>query len=328
MVKGIVQTPARLHLGFIDLNGQCGRIFGSIGVTIERPRWVLEVGLSGRTEAEGEAGKEIVKILRHLRRQLGVDQGIQIRTLEAIPRHMGFGSGTQLELSLSFAVSQLVGRPLPVTELARILGRGRRSGIGIAAFTNGGFVVDAGRPCRPRVGRRSGSLDGHDLPPVIFQHALPGDWWFVVVSPRGGPGLSGRREERVFKRLPPMGEATVERISRLTLMKVLPGVLTDDIRGFGEAITEIQTLVGEFFAPYQGGVYATPTGRKVAEFALRRGAFGVGQSSWGPTMFALVRGEAAATALQGEMRRFLGDDQSLVFATRASNGGAIWQAAP
>lgn len=327
-MKGIVQAPARLHLGFIDLNGQFGRMFGSIGVAIERPRWVLEVSPSGRMEADGEAGKEILKIVGRLRRHLGVTRGIQIRTLEAIPRHMGFGSGTQLELSLSFAISQLVGRPLPVTELARILGRGRRSGIGIAAFANGGFVVDAGRPCRPRAVRRLASLDGHDIPPVIFQHALPGDWWFVIVSPAGRPGLSGRREEKIFKRLPTMGEATVERISRLTLMKVLPGVLTDDIRGFGEAITEIQTLVGEFFAPYQGGVYASEAGKKVAEFALRREAFGVGQSSWGPTVFALVRGEDAATGLAEEIKRFLGDDQSLVFATPASNRGAIWQAAP
>ncbi len=327
-MKGIVQTPGRLHLGFIDLNGQYGRMFGSIGVAIERPRWVVEVSLCGGGEAGGDTGREIVKILARLRRHLGVDQGIAIRTLEAIPRHMGFGSGTQLELSLSFAISQLVGRQLPVTELARMLGRGRRSGIGIAAFTSGGFVVDAGRPCRPRADRRRESLDGHDLPPVIFQHALPGDWWFVIVSPEGRPGLSGRREGRIFKHLPPMGEATVERISRLTLMKVLPGVLTDDIRGFGEAITEIQRLVGEFFAPYQGGVYASATGRKVADFALKRGAFGVGQSSWGPTVFALVRGEDASTTLAEDIRRFLGDDRSLVFVTRASNRGAVWRAGP
>ena len=327
-MKGIVQAPARLHLGFIDLNGQYGRMFGSIGVAIERPRWVLEVGLSARTEADGDAGKEILKILRRLRRHLGVEQAVQIRTLEAIPRHMGFGSGTQLELSLSLAISELVGRPLPVTELARILRRGKRSGIGIAAFAHGGFVVDAGRPCRTRAPRVSESFNGDDLPPVIFQRALPEDWCFVIVSPLGEPGLSGKREENVFVTLPPMGEATVERISRLTLMKVLPGVITDDIRGFGEAITEIQALVGEFFAPYQGGVYATPTGKKVADFALRRGACGVGQSSWGPTVFALVRGEDTATALAGEIKRFLGDDQSLVFPTRASNRGAVWQAEP
>ncbi len=318
-MRGIVRTPARLHLGFIDLSGRCGRIFGSIGVAIERPRWVLEVSPSGRMQADGDAGKEILKILGRLRGRLGVKQAVAIRTLEAIPRHMGLGSGTQLELSLSLAVSKLAGRQLPVTELARILRRGKRSGIGVATFARGGFVVDAGQPSRPR---------GHDLPPVIFQRALPGDWWFVIVLPLGKPGLSGKREEKVFETLPPMGDATVERISRLTLMKVLPAVVTDDIRGFGEAITEIQMLVGEFFAPYQGGVYATSTGKEVAELALKRGACGVGQSSWGPTVFALVRGEGAAAALAREIKRFLGDDRHLVFATRANNRGAVWKTAP
>jgi len=327
-VKGIVRAPARLHLGFIDLNGQCGRMFGSIGVAIERPRWVLEVSLSGRAAAAGGAGEEIRKILGRLRRHLGVEQGIAIRTLEAIPRHMGFGSDTQLELSLSFAISRLVGRSLPVTELARLLRRGTRSGIGIAAFANGGFVVDAGQPCRVRPVRGAVAFNSHDPPPVIFQHALPDDWCFVIVVPPGKPGLSGQREEGVFRSLPPMSEATVERISRLTLMKVLPGVITDDIRGFGEAITEIQALVGEFFAPYQGGRYATSTGKKVADFALKRGACGVGQSSWGPTVFALVRGGDSATALAGEIKRFLGEEQGLVFPTRASNRGAVWQATP
>lgn len=322
-MKVIVETPARLHLGFIDLNGRCGRMFGSIGVAIERPRWVLETCLAAQTEADGHAGREIRKILDRLRRLLSLGAGVAVRTTEAIPRHVGLGSGTQLELSVAFAVSRLVGQPLPVVELARILRRGRRSGIGVAAFEKGGFVVDAGQPWRSASRRRLGSVDGHAIPPVVFQRALPEDWYFVVVFPAGEAGLSGRREERVFRALPRMGEAVVGRISRLTLMKVLPGVLTDDIRGFGEGITEIQRLIGEFFAPYQGGVYATSTGRRVAELALKRGAYGVGQSSWGPTVYALVRGAEAAAALGDEIRRFVCDERTLVFATRASNTGAV-----
>lgn len=322
-MKVVIETPARLHLGFIDLNGRCGRMFGSIGVAIERPRWVLEAWLAARTEADGHAGREIRKVLERLRRSLGLGEGVAVRALEAIPRHIGLGSGTQLELSVAFAVSRLVGQPLPVAELARILGRGRRSGIGIAAFEKGGVVVDAGQAWRPGPHRRAGSVNGREIPPVIFQRELPEDWCFVVVSPAGETGLSGRGEEKIFRTLPRMGEAIVGRISRLTLMKVLPGILTDDIRSFGEGVTEIQRLIGGFFARYQGGVYATPTGRRVAEFALREGAHGVGQSSWGPTVYAIVRGQDAAAALADEIRRFVRDERTLVFATRASNTGAV-----
>ena len=52
-----------------------------------------------------------------------------------------------------------------------------------------------------------------------------------------------------------MDTERVGRICRLTLMQVAPAVLTGDIRTFGAAITEIQEVVGEYFAPYQGGVY-------------------------------------------------------------------------
>ena len=37
-MRTIVEAGARLHLGFLDLNGACGRRFGSIGVALERPR--------------------------------------------------------------------------------------------------------------------------------------------------------------------------------------------------------------------------------------------------------------------------------------------------
>jgi predicted sugar kinase len=113
----------------------------------------------------------------------------------------------------------------------------------------------------------------------------------------------------------------VGRICRLTLMKVEPAVMTGDVQGFGEAITEIQLLVGEHFAPYQGGVYASPAGKRAADVALKRGAAGVGQSSWGPTVFALVRGEPAAAALGEELAALLGDDAAVSW-TPARNRGA------
>ena len=322
----LVQTPARLHLGFIDLSGQCGRVYGSIGVAVARPGWLLEARRSERTEAHGESAGEIQRILHRLSRPMGLQGGVTIRGLGSIPRHMGFGSETQLELSVAVAASRLFGKSVPVRELATVLGRGARSGIGIAVFEKGGFVVDAGRPCASPDGRDSAA--GGEAPPVIFQHALPEDWFFVLTTPESVQGLSGKREERVFENLPPMGDDKVGRICRLTLMKVIPGVIMDDIRGFGEAITEIQLLVGEHFARYQGGVYATPTGKEVTEFALRRGACGVGQSSWGPTVFALVRGEDNATGLAREIREFLATDSASVTHTRASNRGATWWEEP
>jgi beta-ribofuranosylaminobenzene 5'-phosphate synthase len=324
----IVEAPARLHLGFIDLNGGCGRRFGSIGVAVERPRYLVEARRAPRNAVEGETAAEVARIIEGLADEVPLPSGIAVRVLERIPRHQGLGSGTQRDLAVGSAVSRLAGRPLSGSELARKLGRGRRSGVGVAAFERGGLVVDAGVAAGSVRSRPPGktALDG--LPPVIFQHALPEDWAFVLASPAGEEGLHGPREETVFQRLPPTTEAMAGRISRLVLMKALPGALNDDIFGFGEAITEIQALMGEQFAAYQGGPYATEHGRAIAQFALTHGAAGVGQSSLGPTVFALVRGSDAARDLIGAIRGFVGEAPVAIWSTRPSPRGATVREEP
>jgi predicted sugar kinase len=111
-------------------------------------------------------------------------------------------------------------------------------------------------------------------------------------------------------------------------MQVAPAVLTGDIRTFGTAITEIQEAVGEYFAPYQGGRFASATGCEVAELALARGAHGVGQSSWGPTVFALVEGEARARAVADAVRAAFGDRLTWVDVSGARNRGASCREVP
>lgn len=318
-----MEAPARLHFGFIDLDGACGRLFGSIGAAVEWPRYVTEVRLASRTQIEGETLAELSRILVALGAELSPPGGIAVRVLERIPRHQGLGSGTQRDLALGSAIARIAGRAPSAAELAEKLGRGRRSGIGVATFEGGGLVVDGGVPHVPERAdpQADGPADG--APPVIFQRALPEDWEFVLATPTGEHGLHGSREEAVFRGLPAMSEAMVGRISRLVLMKALPAAVTDDIVGFGEAITEIQTLMGEQFAPYQGGRYATERGRTIAEFARKQGAAGVGQSSWGPTVFALVRGADAARELSAGIRGFIGDPALSIWHTRTSARGAI-----
>src|SRR5512137_2926528 len=81
-----------------------------------------------------------------------------------IPAHVGLGSGTQLALAVGTALAQLGGLKLSVTELSSIMKRGVHSGIGIATFQHGGFVVDGGHPV----------VDSHQaLPPVLFRHPVP-----------------------------------------------------------------------------------------------------------------------------------------------------------
>src|ERR1700680_1975654 len=45
-----VTAAARLHLGFLDLNGGLGRRFGSIGLAIDAPRTRLTISSAARNE--------------------------------------------------------------------------------------------------------------------------------------------------------------------------------------------------------------------------------------------------------------------------------------
>ena len=322
----IVQAGARLHLGFLDLNGGYGRRFGSIGVALEEPRCVVE---AARAPAGGPSTDD--GAVREIQSRLGSGLGagaIAVRVIEAIPVHAGFGAGTQLALAVALAATREAGRPTSIRELARRLGRGQRSGIGIAVFEEGGLVIDAGHASLATASDSAGDAEGPEPPPVIFRHPLPRDWYFVLATPRAAPGLSGTTEQRAFESLCPMDAERVGRICRLALMKVAPAAITGDVRTFGAGITEIQEVIGEYFAPHQGGRFASPTGCEAVELALARGAHGVGQSSWGPTVFALVEGEAPARALVALLRERFGNRLAWVGASRVRNAGASCREAP
>lgn len=86
-------------------------------------------------------------------------------------------------------------------------------------------------------------------------------------------------------------------------MQVLPAAVAGTIEPFGRGITEIQRRIGDYFAPHQGGRFAS---RAVAAALAEIEALGIpgfGQSSWGPTGFALLGSAAEAEALAARLRR-------------------------
>src|SRR5262249_28537159 len=48
-----VSVPARLHFGFVDLNGGLGRRFGSLGLGLEAPSTCVSLARSARLEVSG-----------------------------------------------------------------------------------------------------------------------------------------------------------------------------------------------------------------------------------------------------------------------------------
>ena len=110
-------------------------------------------------------------------------------------------------------------------------------------------------------------------------------------------GLHGPEEPAAFAALPKFSTAASAEICRLVLMQALPALAERDIAPFGAAITQVQALLGDYFAPAQGGRFTSPRVSAALASLLQCGAAGVGQSSWGPTGFVFARDEAEARRL-------------------------------
>lgn len=278
-----VETPARLHMGFVDLHGGLGRRFGSLGLAIGGIATRVQVDRAPSLAVEGPEAERVNRVARELGSAMGEVPRARIRVEKTIPGHVGLGSGTQLALAVGEALNRLFGWGLTAAEVAGIADRGARSGTGLGAFCNGGFFVDGGK------GPEGG------VPPVVAQAAFPEPWRVLLVFDKAGQGLHGEAEQEAFRSLPPFPEAAAAHLARLVLMRILPAIKEWDIHGFGQGLGELQAVIGDHFAPAQGGRFTSPRVAEVMEWLQRQGVAGVGQSSWGPTGFA-VFGDARQAA--------------------------------
>src|SRR5271155_2809408 len=73
-LKGVqVTTTARLHLGFLDLAGDLGRRFGSIGLAIDAFETRVELREAASFEVLGEERERGARIARRIAEGLGLD---------------------------------------------------------------------------------------------------------------------------------------------------------------------------------------------------------------------------------------------------------------
>jgi predicted sugar kinase len=134
-------------------------------------------------------------------------------------------------------------------------------------------------------------------------------------------GVHGTREVEAFRDLPRFPEAQAAEICRIVLMQVLPAAALGEPQGFGSGITRIQDLIGDHFAPHQGGRYASAAVAQALAAAAALGVPGYGQSSWGPTGFVLMPSEAEARTLVSKLDR--GGPLRFVIARGRNTGATI-----
>ncbi|PVX25412.1 MAG: kinase [Candidatus Bathyarchaeum sp.] len=316
-MKVYVKTPARLHFGLIDMNGDMNRFFGGLGVGIDRPNVVLEAEHSESFCVTGEKTELTTSLAKRFLKAYNINGNIKIDVKQTIPEHTGLGSGTQLALAVATALAKLFQITAPTQQLSLDMGRMKRTGVGTAIFEHGGFVVDGGKRMN------QGVIVPNVFPPLIFRQPFPEDWKFVVAVPDAKKGLAKTEEKNAFAQVPSMPAELVGKICRLIMMKLLPALVDCDIECFGDALTTIQVVVGDYFADVQGGTFSSSAATAGIDFMKTCGAYGVGQSSWGPAVYGLVQGETQATKLHSEVEAFLQDNGGgQVFVANPNNQGA------
>ena len=297
-----VVAGTRLHFGLFAADGRfggCGLMLNAPAVTVTathgRDGWTADGTLAGRALAFArQFWRDATTAGGHLH-------------ADGPPEHVGLGVGTALGLSVARLMASRVLPTLSSDEQATVVGRGKRSGVGLYGFRHGGFLVDAGKPAADALPGLAGRCD------------FPADWRVVLVRPRVSELWSGRREQAAFDRPRPAGDPG--RMAELARGLLLPAAAAADFATFAPALGRYNRLAGEPFAADQGGPYAGPEVTAVVETLRGWGWAGVGQSSWGPTVFAVCPDPASADSLAARCRDQFADLED-VTVTAARNDGA------
>ncbi|HUE73688.1 MAG TPA: hypothetical protein VMP01_22610 [Pirellulaceae bacterium] len=309
-----IRAPSRLHFGLFALAGASGRRFGGVGAMLRQPGLQLHIEPARTWNNTGPLAERIATAADRWRQFHGLATLPQCRIAveHAPPEHVGLGLGTQLALGVAAGLSAFCGLPASAPqELAQSVGRGRRSAIGTYGFALGGLLVEQGK------------LPGEPISPLDTRLDLPADWRFVLVRPSEVRGLSGEIENAAMDRITVSLEATATLI-REVRVHLVPAAATADFGSFAGSLFRYSALAGSFYAEHQGGLYNGPVLTALVERIRGWGHSGIGQSSWGPTLFVAQPSERSAHELVERLRgEWDGPPLDLVVAEPDNQGAVI-----
>ena len=324
-----VSAPSRIHFGLIAIGDQTQRKFGGAGLMVAGPRTVVTLSPSDRLNLlfNAQADDCATRAVARWHEKFAPSE-IGNLPLEQLPvsvtclptgRHQGLGSGTQISFCIAAALHQFFCGAVPsATELAFAMNRGQRSAIGSHGFFRGGFLVDRGF-----------AESDKKLAPLDVQTAFPDSWRVVLIQPDpesdSNPPLHGQEEVSAFENLEPTSQREAEGMIRLLNESIVPAVVRADFQTFAGATTEFGYRSGLYYRKVQGGAYASAWAIEIVRRVSAFGEFAVGQSSWGPTMFAICESEASAGELVAELESgAVGSAPLKTEITTADNNGALW----
>ena len=317
----MVSAPSRLHFGLLSIGDLTARKYGGAGLMIDGPRTEVSItpGDTFQVAATGDV-KELVMATAYLWQKVFAPESVRGLSLGALPicvavnsspRHSGFGSGTQLAFATAAALQLAFDQPLPSPEeMAMALGRGKRSAIGSYGFFEGGFLVDRG-------------IKDESIAPLDMRTDFPEDWKIALIQPTNTEAnpMFGGSELAAFRDLPGTTQTKADELAAMLKNDILPSVLNQDFPTFADSVTQYGYQSGMFYSDVVGGAYASNAATSIVDEIRRLGQFAVGQSSWGPTIFAIGPSEKEVNWLVEKLGEGVQDVACQIEVVSADNRG-------
>ncbi len=305
-------TGSRLHFGLWALGQQLPRRYGGAGVMVVYPRVRLRAESATQFCASGPLSDRIGQAADRWARFYGRTlPACHLRLIESPPLHVGLGLGTQLALATARLLHLCWNESLPPAPiLARSVGRGCRSAVGVYGFLQGGFIVE------------SGKQPDEWLSPLETRVALPESWRFLLVRTPHGAGLSGNDEERALAQCAAQTQNVAQQLAQIAREQLVPAARAGSFHQFAHGLRAYSALAGDCFWSVQGGRFGSPFLQRLAHWLEEHHAPVVGQSSWGPTLYVLVPEERCAIELSLGLRQAFGPTSVELTITPPANVGA------
>jgi beta-ribofuranosylaminobenzene 5'-phosphate synthase len=309
-----LKAGSRLHFGLWAWGPGYERQFGGAGIMVDTPSLVLRIEPAKEFDVRGGGATDRVRrTAKACSSYFGWPELPRFRIdIVSLPRqHVGLGVGTQLDLLVAKGLAMWQGRDeVSLAELALAVDRGGRSSVGSQGFAHGGLVVEAGRG------------PGDTLGELLYQVAIPEEWRVLLIIPQEEQGLSGAAEREAFESLPSVPEEVHRELVRLASSELVPASRENQFDRFASAVYEYGHLAGRCYASLQETPYHSPAAARLVERLRSEGVAGVSQSSWGPTLFAVLPGEREAQQLAPKVESWLPARAQDVIVARPLNHGA------
>ncbi len=287
----VVKTGCRIHFGLftpvpvpeLDL------VYGGVGIMVDAPGITVRASPSREWSVKGALSKRAEPIISRLRENPHVpvrSTPLQFHVDSEVPAHQGWGTGTQLALGITRVWCESEPKVTwSAVRSAEWVGRGLRSGIGIAGFDLPGLLIDEGKRCEQAYSNHVSTVKSVAFPP---------EWTWLLVQPHGEMGLFADQERAAFAQLPQPDSGVIKQLVEWGTTVLPEAAQQADFETFADTLTEYNRLAGSHYLSIQGGNYGSAqTAGRIAELQ-KLGAKGIGQSSWGPGIFALFPHAAAA----------------------------------